>query len=150
MFEMYGDYLARRGLTCTISTASCCRSWIIIAEYNSLSHRDYYALEGLMWRLNAKVRESSFNLGGCSRVSHAFRKALLQHSSTIPRYGRSDATLDSVEDTRNFLHFLRGLHESVRKLLELLDLPTYLTGLTLLNQFYTAIGAIPARVFLVP
>jgi hypothetical protein len=35
---------------------------------------DYYALEGLMWRINAKVRSESFNLGGSGRVSRAFRE----------------------------------------------------------------------------
>ena len=59
-------------------------------KYAGLSHRDYFALEGLMWRLNAKVRESSFNLGGGGRVSQAFRNAFATYASTgslasIPR-----------------------------------------------------------------
>lgn len=44
-------------------------------KYPRLSVRDYTSLEGLMWRLNAKVRESSFNLGGSGRVAQAFRRA---------------------------------------------------------------------------
>ncbi len=43
-------------------------------KYEGLSARDYYALEGLMWRINAKVRSASFNLGGGGRVSQAFRE----------------------------------------------------------------------------
>jgi radical SAM superfamily enzyme YgiQ (UPF0313 family) len=56
-------------------------------KYQGLSHRDYYALEGLMWRLNAKVRESSFNLGGAGRVSKAFRHVFetFEPSGSLPQ-----------------------------------------------------------------
>lgn len=43
-------------------------------KYKRLSVRDYYGLEGLMWRINAKVRSESFNLGGSGRVSQSFRE----------------------------------------------------------------------------
>ena len=46
-------------------------------KYRDLTVGDYHALEGLMWRLNAKVRNSSFNLGGTGRVANAFRTTLL-------------------------------------------------------------------------
>ena len=51
-------------------------------KYAGLSHRDYFALEGMMWRLNAKVRESSFSLGGSGRVSQAFRKVFADFQPT--------------------------------------------------------------------
>ena len=57
--------------------------------YPGLSERDYYALEGLMWRLNAKVRESSFNVGGTGRVASAFRATVLSTGA------HSDMTLDN-------------------------------------------------------
>src|SRR5207237_4795645 len=41
-------------------------------KYKGLSVGDYYSLEGLMWRINAKVRSESFNFGGEGRVSRAF------------------------------------------------------------------------------
>ncbi len=43
-------------------------------KYKGLSPKDYFALEGLMWRINAKVRSESFNFGGGGRVSQAFRE----------------------------------------------------------------------------
>ena len=43
-------------------------------KYKSLSVQDYNSIEGLMWRLNAKVRNASFNLGGDGRVARAFRE----------------------------------------------------------------------------
>jgi radical SAM superfamily enzyme YgiQ (UPF0313 family) len=52
-------------------------------SYRDLSHRDYYALEGLMWRLNSKVRSESFEIGGEGRVSRAFRSALLDYQSAV-------------------------------------------------------------------
>lgn len=42
-------------------------------KYHNLSVGDYQAIEGLMWRLNAKVHNSSFNLGGNGRIARAFR-----------------------------------------------------------------------------
>jgi len=45
-------------------------------KYRNLSPRDYWSLEGLMWRLNAKVRSESFNLGGGGRVAQVFRDVL--------------------------------------------------------------------------
>ena len=35
--------------------------------------------EGLMWRLNAKVMNASFNIGGKGRISSTFRTALFQY-----------------------------------------------------------------------
>jgi hypothetical protein len=52
-------------------------------KYPSLSHRDYWAIEGLMWRLNAKVRNESFDLGGAGNVPSAFRNAILTHRSAL-------------------------------------------------------------------
>ncbi len=46
-------------------------------KYPGLTARDYLALEGLMWRVNAKVRSESFNLGGSGRVSECFREVLM-------------------------------------------------------------------------
>ena len=43
-------------------------------RYKALSVHDYNSIEGLMWRLNAKVRNASFNLGGHGRVARAFRE----------------------------------------------------------------------------
>lgn len=42
-------------------------------KYPNLSSADYSSIEALMWRLNAKVRNSSFNMGGEGRVATAFR-----------------------------------------------------------------------------
>ena len=46
--------------------------------------------EGLMWRLNAKVRSASFDIGGESRVPTVFRESLLGY----------ELVLSSVSDTR--------------------------------------------------
>lgn len=46
-------------------------------KYKDLTAHDYYAIEGLMWRLNAKVRAASFNLGGDGRVAQAFREVFV-------------------------------------------------------------------------
>src|SRR6516225_7273332 len=51
-------------------------------KYQGLSVRDYSALEGLMWRINAKVRSESFNIGGGGRVSQAFRKMFTAYEPT--------------------------------------------------------------------
>ena len=50
-------------------------------KYEDLSVRDYAALESLMWRLNTKVRQESFDLGGATQVSQKFRQVF---SSYIP------------------------------------------------------------------
>jgi hypothetical protein len=47
-------------------------------KYEGLSVRDYKSLEGLMWRLNAKVKSESFNLGGSRRVESLVRKVLVE------------------------------------------------------------------------
>lgn len=46
-------------------------------QYPGLTHRDYSELEALMWRLNAKVRSESFDIGASSPVATAFRAAFL-------------------------------------------------------------------------
>ena len=74
MFEMYRDYIEQKGFDLEHLNGKL----LPFLEYNrrkyrNLSVRDYSALEGLMWRLNAKVRSESFNLGGTGRVSQAFR-----------------------------------------------------------------------------
>ena len=50
-------------------------------RYKSLSVHDYNTIEGFMWRLNAKVRNSSFNIGGDGRVARAFREV---YNATVP------------------------------------------------------------------
>ncbi len=52
-------------------------------KYPSLSVRDYSAIEGLMWRLNSKVRSESFDMGGKGRVSSAFRRVLLNTEQVV-------------------------------------------------------------------
>ena len=79
MFEMYRDYIEEKGFDLQHLNGKL----LPFLDYNrriykELSHRDYFALEGLMWRLNAKVRSESFNIGGSSRVSQAFRGALME------------------------------------------------------------------------
>jgi radical SAM superfamily enzyme YgiQ (UPF0313 family) len=75
MFEMYRVYIEEKGFGLHHLNGKLlpfleynCR------KYDGLSVRDYSALEGLMWRINAKVRSESFNIGGGGRVSQAFRK----------------------------------------------------------------------------
>lgn len=77
MFEMYRDYIEGKGFDFHHLNGKL----LPFLDYNrrqytGLSVRDYYALEALMWRLNAKVRSESFNLGGSSRVSQAFRSVI--------------------------------------------------------------------------
>jgi radical SAM superfamily enzyme YgiQ (UPF0313 family) len=79
MFEMYRDYIEGKGFDLQHLNGKL----LPFLDYNrriykELSHRDYFALEGLMWRLNAKVRSESFNIGGFSKVSQAFRRALME------------------------------------------------------------------------
>ena len=75
MFEMYRDYIEEMDFKLHHLNGKL----LPFLEYNrrkykGLSVRDYYALEGLMWRINAKVRSESFNLGGAGRVASAFRE----------------------------------------------------------------------------
>src|SRR5262249_54615637 len=75
MFEMYRGYIEEKGFDFHHLNGKL----LPFLDYNrqkykSLSVRDYYALEGLMWRINAKVRSESFNLGGSGRVAQTFRK----------------------------------------------------------------------------
>jgi radical SAM superfamily enzyme YgiQ (UPF0313 family) len=77
MFDMYKDYLEEKEFDLQHLNGKL----MPFLDYNrrkykSLGVRDYYALEGLMWRLNAKVRAESFNLGGQGRVSQHFRRML--------------------------------------------------------------------------
>ena len=82
-FEMYRDYIEEKGFDLQHLNGKL----LPFLDYNrriykELSHRDYFALEGLMWRLNAKVRSESFNIGGEGRVASSFRKALVQMELT--------------------------------------------------------------------
>jgi radical SAM superfamily enzyme YgiQ (UPF0313 family) len=75
MFEMYRDYIEEKGFDFHHLNGKL----LPFLDYNrrkykGLSARDYFALEGLMWRINAKVRSESFNLGAGGRVSQAFRE----------------------------------------------------------------------------
>lgn len=86
MFEMYRGYLDDNGFDLQHLNGKL----LPFLDYNrrkysGLSEKDYYSLEGLMWRLNAKVRSESFNLGGTQAVSQAFRRVLGAYStSTTP------------------------------------------------------------------
>jgi hypothetical protein len=78
MFEMYRDYIEEKGFDLQHLNGKL----LPFLDYNQrtyqgLSYRDYFALEGLMWRLNAKVRSESFDIGGEGHVASAFRKVLL-------------------------------------------------------------------------
>jgi radical SAM superfamily enzyme YgiQ (UPF0313 family) len=82
MFEMYREYLDEKGFDFHHLNGKL----LPFLDYNrrkyrTISHRDYYALEGLMWRLNAKVRAETFNLGGSGRVAEAFRKVLVTQAA---------------------------------------------------------------------
>jgi hypothetical protein len=84
MFEMYRDYIKDKGFDLQHLNGKL----LPFLDYNrriykDLSHRDYFALEGLMWRLNAKVRSESFDIGGGGRVSTAFRHALLKRTEQL-------------------------------------------------------------------
>ena len=77
MFEMYRDYMDEKGFDFQHLNGKL----LPFLDYNrkkykDLSVRDYSALEGLMWRLNAKVRQASFDLGGEGKVAYAFRHVL--------------------------------------------------------------------------
>jgi radical SAM superfamily enzyme YgiQ (UPF0313 family) len=82
MFEMYRSYIEDKGFNFQHLNGKL----LPFLEYNrrkykDLSERDYYTLEGLMWRLNAKVRSESFNFGGMGRVASAFRTSFLNYRS---------------------------------------------------------------------
>ena len=80
MFEMYRDYIENKGFNFQHLNGKL----LPFLDYNrrkyeGLSERNYYAIQGLMWRLNAKVRSESFNLGGDGRVASNFRSVLLNY-----------------------------------------------------------------------
>jgi len=80
MFEMYRGYIQGKGFDLHHLNGKL----LPFLDYNrrrykELSELDYYALEGLMWRLNAKVRSESFNIGGSGRVSCQFRAVLASY-----------------------------------------------------------------------
>lgn len=82
IFEQYGPYIESKGFDLHHLSGKL----LPFLDYNKkkyseLSQRDYYALEGLMWRLNAKVRNASFDIGGTSRVPTVFRESLLNYAS---------------------------------------------------------------------
>jgi len=77
MFETYRPYMEEKGFELQHLNGKL----LPFLDYNrrnyeGLSHRDYQALEGLMWRLNAKVLSESWNIGSNSKVSRAFRDAI--------------------------------------------------------------------------
>jgi radical SAM superfamily enzyme YgiQ (UPF0313 family) len=80
MFDMYRNYIEEKRFDLQHLNGKL----LPFLDYNrqrnkGLSARDYFALEGLMWRINAKVRSESFNLGGSGRVSQAFRKMITSY-----------------------------------------------------------------------
>jgi radical SAM superfamily enzyme YgiQ (UPF0313 family) len=83
MFELYHHYIDSKGFDFQHLNGKLLPFLDYNREkYHCLSIRDYLALEGLMWRLNAKVRNSSFNIGGSNRVEQAFRRVLASHQLT--------------------------------------------------------------------
>jgi radical SAM superfamily enzyme YgiQ (UPF0313 family) len=85
MFEMYREYIEEKGFDLEHLNGKLLPFLgYNRRKYKDLSERDYYAIEGLMWRLNAKVRSQSFNLGGRGNVAEAFRKAFLQYEPSQP------------------------------------------------------------------
>ena len=81
LFETYRNYIEDKGFDLQHLNGKL----LPFLDYNkrkypSLSHRDYWAIEGLMWRLNAKVMNASFDIGGSGRVASAFRTALFNYS----------------------------------------------------------------------
>ncbi len=77
MFEMYRHYIEEKGFDFQHLNGKL----LPFLDYNRrkypvLTANDYFALEGLMWRVNAKVRSESFSLGGEGRVSQYFREVL--------------------------------------------------------------------------
>jgi radical SAM superfamily enzyme YgiQ (UPF0313 family) len=91
MFDMYREYIHKKGFDFEHLNGKL----LPFLEYNqkkykNLSHRDYAALEGLMWRLNAKVRAESFNIGGAGRVAVAFRDVFLLYRNGLTVSGARD------------------------------------------------------------
>lgn len=83
MFEMYREHIDGKGFDLQHLNGKL----LPFLDYNrrkykGLCARDYFSLEGLMWRLNAKVRSESFDLGGGGRVSQAFREAFATYAPT--------------------------------------------------------------------
>ena len=82
MFEMYRGYMEEKGFDLHHLNGKLLPFLDYNrAKYRGLSVRDYFALEGLMWRINAKVRSESFNLGGGGRVSEAFRGVFMEYAA---------------------------------------------------------------------
>jgi radical SAM superfamily enzyme YgiQ (UPF0313 family) len=84
IFDQYRPYIELKGFDLHHLSGKL----LPFLDYNrqkhpELSHRDYYALEGLMWRLNAKVRSASFDIGGESRVPTLFRESLVAYESVM-------------------------------------------------------------------
>jgi len=79
MFDMYKDYIDKKGFDLQHLNGKLLPFLDFNRrKYEGLSVRDYRSLEGLMWRLNAKVKSESFNLGGSRRVEAAMRRVLLE------------------------------------------------------------------------
>jgi len=85
MFEMYQDYVDKKGFDLQHLNGKL----LPFLDYNrerhypDLTHRDYTALEGLMWRLNAKVRAKSLDLGSDRPVSKTFREVIVSGSGVL-------------------------------------------------------------------
>jgi radical SAM superfamily enzyme YgiQ (UPF0313 family) len=78
VFDKYHDYIEDKGFDLHHLNGKL----LPFLDYNrrkypELAVNDYSVLEGLMWRLNAKVRAESFDLGGSGRAATAFRNVLL-------------------------------------------------------------------------
>ncbi len=81
MFDLYRGYIEEKGFDLQHLNGKL----LPFLDYNrrkypTLTVKDYFALEGLMWRINAKVRSESFNLGSDGRVAQAFRDMLSAYS----------------------------------------------------------------------
>jgi radical SAM superfamily enzyme YgiQ (UPF0313 family) len=82
LFEMHKSYIDEKGFDLQHLNGKI----LPFLDYNKRNYEglrpnDYYALEGLMYRLNAKVRGESFNLGGDRGVARAFRNVFLSPKS---------------------------------------------------------------------
>lgn len=74
LFDQYRSYIADKGFDLQHLNGKL----LPFLDYNrrlypTLSVSDYNTIESLMWRLNAKVRNASFDLGSTGRVAEAFR-----------------------------------------------------------------------------